>query len=268
MTPDRLTFFLGGRDLEMVTIRDLLAERAPGRWHDQGLAWGAKASAYDAEIEAARANGLVPVMVELEDDLGLTVGGDAGSFIVVDHHGPRAGRDRPTSLHQVFALLEVEPAHWSRWFDLVAANDLGHIPAMTARGATPEEIRRVRAADRAAQGITAEQEAQAEQAAAAPQHLAGGLLTVVALPHDRTAAVADRLAPELGGPGCENLLILGPTSVHFFGAGELVLALDRTLPGGWYGGALPDRGFWGHAVPVPDALAYLIGLLDLRANSR
>lgn len=43
-------FFLGGRDLEMLTIRDLMAEHAPGRFHDKGLPWGAKAS--DCQGEA------------------------------------------------------------------------------------------------------------------------------------------------------------------------------------------------------------------------
>jgi hypothetical protein len=261
--PDRLVFFLGGHDLEMVTLRDLLAEHAPGRWHDCGLSWGARASAYAGEIARARGAGLVPVLIELEDDLGLGVG--AGDVVVVDHHGDRAGHDRPTSLHQVFALLGLDPAEWSRWHDLVAANDRGHIRALTALGATREEIVRVRSADRAAQGITAAQEEQGARAAANAQVLAGGRLTLVALPHNRTAAAADRLEPALGGPGYENLLILSPDVLSFFGAGRLVLALSQTHPGGWFGGDLPEHGFWGHPVPLSDVLDFL--LVGVRADA-
>lgn len=71
MSPDRLVFFLGGRDLEMVTIRALLQAHAPTMFHDKGLAWGARASAYQGEIESALAEGKTPVLIELENDLGL-----------------------------------------------------------------------------------------------------------------------------------------------------------------------------------------------------
>ena len=265
MRSNRLVFFLGGHDLEMITIRDVLADQAPGRWHDKGLGWGAKASAYADEIRATIAGGQVPVLIEMEDDLGLTRDGGPGTdpsrVILVDHHGPRAGKDQPTSLHQVFGLLGLDPQSWTRWFDLVAANDRGYIPTMLEIGASRDEIVRVRAADRAAQGITAEQETQGEKAHETAQFLARGRLTVVGLPHDRTAVVADRLALNPGRPGPENLFILGRDSIHFFGEGRLVLSLNRAFPGGWYGGSLPDRGFWGHRTPMPDALAHLLSVL-------
>ncbi len=251
----RSAFFLGGHDLEMLTIRELLVREVPAdRMIDKGLAWGAKASDYRRELGQALDRGFRPVLIELEIDLPL----ERSRIAVVDHHGGRAGKDRPTSLHQVFDLLGLPQERWTRWFDLVAANDRGYIPAMVEIGATRDEIIRVRAADRAAQGITAEQEAQGERAIAGAQCLAGGRLTVIGLSHDRTAAVADRLAPELGGSGFENLLILGRDSVHFFGAGRLVLSLNQAFPGGWSGGSLPDRGFWGHPVPARDALDHLL----------
>ena len=129
---------------------------------------------------------------------------------------------------------------------------------MVEIGATRDEIIRVRVADRAAQGITAEQEIQGERAIAGAESLAGGRLTVIGLSHDRTAAVADRLAPELGGAGFENLLILGRDSVHFFGVGPLVLALNQAFLGGWSGGSLPDRVFWHHPVTAPGVLNHLL----------
>jgi hypothetical protein len=122
---------------------------------------------------------------------------------------------------------------------------------MQELGATHEEIIKVRAADRAAQGITTEQEAAGEKAAAQAETLAGGKLTIVRLPHSRTATVTDRLEPALGGPGYQNLLVVSPAQVNFFGTGSCVLELDRAFLGGWYGGGLPAKGFWGHGEPVP-----------------
>jgi len=250
-------FFLGGRDLEMVTIHGLLAEEgAP--FFDRQLAWGAKASEYAAEIGQALAAGRTPVLVELEPDRN--TGDDR--VILIDHHGPRAGRDRPTSLEQVFALLRLPEKRWTRWFALVSANDRGHIRAMLALEppATLAEVRSVRSADRAAQGITAEQERQAAEAVAAARVLADGRLTVVELPHSRVAAAADRFEPALGGVGYENLLVYAPHEVSFFGAGRIIEQLAARHPGGWFGGNLPDYGFWGHgqARPAPEEVAAML----------
>lgn len=263
MTPsarDRLAFFLGGSDLEMQAIRGLLEETAPDRFHDKRLGWGARASAYKKEIAQALAAGHTPVLVELEDDLGLAPEG----VIVADHHGPRAGAENPTSLHQVFALLDLPSERWTRWFDLVAANDRGHIAEMLALGATAEEIARVRAADRAAQGIGPQEERAGEEAVRRAETLAKGRLTLVRLPHAHTATVTDRMNPALGGPGFQNLLVLSPDEVNFFGNGELVMALDECFPGGWYGGALPQNGFWGRAGSGEPVMAFLLDRIGAR----
>lgn len=252
---ERLTFFLGGHDLEMLTIRELLEAEAPGRVHDEGLGWGARASAYRDEIAACRARGDTPVLVELDNDLGLE------ALVVVDHHGERAGEDAQTSLEQVFALLRLPRERWTRWHELVAANDRAYIPGLVAAGATRDEIARVRAADRAAQGITPQEEAEAERALAHATRLCNGRLTVVRAPHARLAAVEDRLRPELGGPGVENLLLIAPSEVNFSGGGRVVAALDRRFPGGWYGGALPSQGFWGHAGGLPPIVDFVAGEL-------
>jgi hypothetical protein len=265
---ERLVFFLGGYDLEMVTIRDLIAAVAPERLFDKQLTWGAQASAYRDEIEAAIARGDRPVLVELPDDLAL----GSKSVIVADHHGPRAGAQRPTSLHQVFDLLCLPPERWTRWLDLVAANDRGHIPELRLMGATTDEIARIRAADRAAQGVTNEEELAAASAIENAERLAGGSLTVVRIPHAHASAVADPLALAPNPPA--NLLVISPGEVNFFGVGNLVEALDRRFPGGWYGGALPERGFWGAQRPgdeVREALEEILiaeAALDQHALSR
>jgi hypothetical protein len=87
--------------------------------------------------------------------------------------------------------------------------------------------------------------------------LADGRLTLVRLPHGRTATVADPLA--IQEPD-QPLLALSPGEVNFFGPGLAVMALDAAFPGGWSGSDLPDQGFWGHGEPVPAVKALLIVL--------
>jgi len=62
---------------------------------------------------------------------------------------------------------------------------------------------------------------------------------------------SDWLQPELGGPGCENLLVISPGEVNFYGTGKLAEDLNRHFSGGWYGGALPERGYWGQGKEYP-----------------
>lgn len=264
-------FFLGGYDLEMVTIRDLIADAAGTELHDRRLRWGAKASHYGDEIAEAMTGDRTPVLVELENDLGLPavdataiIGvqtemaggrrpevGVAGRAIVVDHHGEGAGADAPTSLEQVFDLLGLPPERWTRWLDLVAANDRGYITELRAIGATDEEIRRVRAADRAAQGITPAEEEAAASAVRSAELRCGGALLVIRLPHSRTAAATDRV--ELEGNAPENILVLSPHEANFYGRGDVVSALASRYAASWSGGALPFRGFWGIS-PVPSGI--------------
>jgi hypothetical protein len=249
----RYLFFLGGQDLEMATIRRLLEAEAPAQLADKGLAWGARASDYEAEIRAALAAGKTPVLVELEVDLELP----RERVLLADHHGPRAGKDRPSALRQVFDLLGLPEERWSRWLELVAANDTAYLAGLERAGATAQEMRRVRAADRAAQGVTEADEAAAEEALSRLERRAGGRLLLARLPHGRTAPLVDRLQPQLGGPGFENLLVLSSGEVNFFGTGDLIEALDHRFPGGWKGGALPEAGYWGHGDPTLAVVAFL-----------
>jgi hypothetical protein len=242
----------------MLTIRELLERHAPGRFFDKGLPWGAKASDYRAEIEECLAQGLTPVLVELQEDFEI----DGNKIVVADHHNERAGAGRPTSLHQVFDLLGLGAEEWTWWHELVAANDRGYIREMKEVGATQEEIREVRAADRQTQGVTAEEEREAEEAINDAEVLFDGRLTVVRLPHGRTSPVADRMERDLGGEGYENLLALSPGQVNFFGDGSVIRALDEKFQGGWYGGSLPERGFWGGHFESKDVLDYLSNLLS------
>lgn len=235
--------FAGGYDGEMVAIINACRE-AGIEVVDKHLGWGAAASAYSEEIAAAVSEDKIPVLVELTLDIEVP-----STSIVVDHHNENAGK--PASILQVLDLLGMEP---SREQQLIAANDCGYIPGMLALGATPEEVAAVRMADRAAQGITPEQESEAERAIAAAEVING--VTIVKMAHSKTATVCDRLFD----PEKEQrlLIISGDGESNFFGNGELCLALQGEKTGktpegwdtysnfgGWVGGNLPTSGFWG-----------------------
>ena len=233
-------YFLGGADLEMEAIRELVAAHAALPAHDKGLRWGARLSAYRDELAASLAAGETPVLVELADDLAADAF-DRGRCVVVDHHGPRAGRDAPSALEQVFARLRLPPVCWTRRLALVAANDKGHIAGLAAAGAGGGDIEAVRTADRRAQGLTAADDARARAAVARRRRY--GRLTVVE--NAPASAAADFLHPAFGGPGFDRLLVVEPATVTVDAEGAVVEALAAEVPGSWCGGFLPERGYWG-----------------------
>lgn len=253
MNTNNLHFFLGGSDLEMKTIKDLLDKQGVA-YSDAGLSWGASTSKYGDEIAKVAAEGKTPVIVELAVDSKLPEG-----TINVDHHNENASR--PASILQVCELLGVEP---TRKMQLVAANDSGYIPAMINMGAAKSEIAQIRYQDRATQGITPEQEQQAEEAIKHSKEMFG--VTIVMLEHSKTATVTDRLF-DASKP--QNLLIISADGeTNYFGPEDICRALqgnkigERPAPwdpnqteilydnfGGWTGGAgLGQKGgtaFWG-----------------------
>jgi hypothetical protein len=260
------SFFLGGHDLEMQAIRGLVKRHPTAILYDCGLAWGARASAYHASIVAELAAGRVPVLVELSDDLPTDFPRD--KLVIVDHHNERAGKDVPTSLEQVFRLIGLPSKAWDRDLELIAANDRGHVSAMRSLvpPATDDELRRIRAADRAAQGISAAEEAAASAAIASSlRSELAGKLTIVELPHGRIATVTDRLDADLGGPGFRNLLVRCPDLVFFVGAGNAIAALRERWPDSFCGGELPLRGYWGRTAPTP--LESILELLAIHLQS-
>ena len=241
-------FFLGGLDLEMVEIKKIL-EAEGINFEDKNLGWGAKASAYSEEIIDAVNDGFTPVLVELELDVELPKG-----IVVIDHHGQRASE--PPSIKQVLDLLGLEA---DRWQKLVGANDAGYIPAMLVIGATEEEVAQIRAADRSAQGITPEQEDEAERAISSAEKI--GSLVVIRMSHSKCATVSDRLFGTWPD-GRENLLVLSEDGeVNFFGNGALCTDLKEKFEG-WNGGSgLGDSegiAFWGGYPNHNDVLNFVV----------
>jgi hypothetical protein len=250
----RYKFFLGGKDLEMVQIRDALNEHDVDYVDAGGLNWGAKASAYGAEAFAdSERNGFTPVLVELEIDCDLPE-----TAIIIDHHNERS--HEPASLLQVLNLLEQEP---TRWDELVAANDAGYIPAMLAISASEDEVAEICKASRSISGITPEMEAEAEaviEAANAHELARRGELVIIRMAHSKCATITDRLFP-LWKDGRENLLVLSEDGeANFFGRGDICVALKEKFDG-WSGGSgLGDpegNAFWGGNPSHETALAFI-----------
>lgn len=260
MIPCPYRFFLGGRDLEMVAIRTLLHEAGlDGQVVDHALPWGARASAYDMPIRRALAVRETPVLVELTNDLGADI--DRVRLIDIDHHGARAGKNAASALRQIFELVGVPRGLiWTRHHALVDANDIGHAVGLRAVGASDAEIRGIRDADRHAQGIDAATEAESHRAVAAAVRL--GALTLVRTSAPTSSAISDFLLPEYGGPGADDLLVVMPGKLAFFGRGAVIEAL-QTIPGGWWGGALPERGYWGIVLADTDSDAIVSRIINL-----
>jgi hypothetical protein len=129
-----------------------------------------------------------------------------------------------------------------RFIELVAANDVAHIEGMRALGASIEEIGRIRALDREAQGIGIEHEREAERAIG--NRVQKDRLTIVSMEHSKTATVTDRLY----GSYDQLLVRSGDGEANFFGDGKLCAELQKRF-GGWSGGSglgVPSQtAYWG-----------------------
>ena len=223
-------FLLGGHDLEMLEIRRLLILHGE-RFADANLSWGnARLSAYKSTI--AEEPDSEYFGIELQEDMQLPK-----YYHRIDHHNDYY--QRPAAILQVTELLGIKP---DRYLQLVAANDAGYIPAMEALGATKTEITTIRKQDRAAQGVTEEDEQLAELSIS--EHLIRyeGLLIV----HSQTSKfspICDRLSP------FQRLLIYTNDEWTYYGEGksDLVTMLTDDINNNkvYHGGG--DNGYIGAA---------------------
>mgnify|MGYP000882360197 CR=1 FL=1 len=187
MTPIAGLFLLGGHDLEMLTIRDVLDAHGSA-YADHQLRWdNAKLSSYRDEIERferENAQGCI-YGIELENDLTTF----PECYRSIDHHNEQS--KAPSALEQVLSLLNIP---MNREYELIAANDKRYIPGMLALGATDDDVRHIRRADRHAQGVTEEDEALAEKAVSENLRRVGDLIVVKAF-NSRFSPICDRLYP-------------------------------------------------------------------------
>ncbi|MCP5061055.1 MAG: hypothetical protein GY936_01145 [Ignavibacteriae bacterium] len=228
-TSNKYVFFLGGQDLEMETIREILAN-TKYKVYDNNLEWGAKLSSYKNELKELSKE-VIPVLIELELDFD-----KPKNTKIIDHHNDK--EDRPSSLEQIAKLLGIE---LSRKQQLIAANDKGYIPAMECLCATGKEINDIRTADRKAQGVTEEDERLARESIATCKKEENGITIIKSLT-DKFSPITDRMYGKTN-----RLLIYTDIELTYYGTGkkQIVKIFEKEIEKkkAFHGGG--DSGFFG-----------------------
>lgn len=233
-------------DLEAKTIIEML-QREGEDFLVTGQTWGASWDKLEQEIketiEKSKEEGKQVYGVELQ--------GDSNGAINVDHHiyGEDDRSNPKSSIEQVAEILGVELTLDEQF---VSANDKGAIQAMLKLGEElevsekdlAEIVANIRMRDRQMQGITIEQEAQAQEAIDKLGEITEkqALIVIMDLPHSKMATITDKLYGKY-----DNLLITSQDGeVDLFGKTEMIEKLSERFPGGWTGGQLDQgSGFWG-----------------------
>ncbi len=200
-------FFLGGYDLEMLEIKRLLLAHGYTEGidvFDKKLGWGAQLSDYADVFQTDKIN----VCIELTEDIKPPI-----HYRRIDHHNELS--DLSSSLEQVAQLLGIS---LSREQLLIAENDRHYIPGMKAIGATDAEIADVRKRDRAAQGVTNEDEKLAEKSIAENMSTLALRKLVVHSLTDRFSTITDRLFGQY-----DSLLIYKDMELTYYGEGKEAL---------------------------------------------
>lgn len=195
-------FLLGGYDLEMLTIKQLLKGVHDCVVIDKQLKWdNAHLSEYQDELQTYVNNNIYGI--ELQEDITPPI-----NYHRVDHHND--WDDKPSVLEQVAQLVDIQ---LNRYQQLVAANDKGYIPAMQQLSATVDEIADIRKRDRFAQGITAEEEMLGEKSIS--ENLGRrGPLTIVKSLISHFSPICDRLYPY------QRLLVYNDFEWMYYGEGK------------------------------------------------
>lgn len=205
-------FLLGGHDLEMLTIREMLT-REKYTFFDRHLSWSnAFIDEYAAEFASFGDDAnirLYAIELKYKDMHPLE------NLSIIDHHDDLS--HCPSALEQVAAVLGKE---LDRYQQLVAANDRGYIPEMLRLGATTEEVDRIREADRKAQGVTEEEEQAALEDIDGRRRY--GSLTVVKTRAERFSPICDRLYPY------GRLLVYNERELTYYGEGAEAVAWQMT----------------------------------------
>jgi hypothetical protein len=229
MMNNDLLLLLGGADLEMQTIRDVL-RREGVPYVDNNLRWdNALLSSYRSELQSIK-DGQIIYGVELREDI---IPPDC--YQSIDHHNELS--NSPCALEQVMEILHLP---MNRYEQLVAANDKAYIPGMMEINATNEEIASIRRADRKAQGVTEEEERMAEKAIECHLEMKDDMIIVYAL-CSRFSPICDRLFPY------NKLLIYTDSEWMYYGEGcgrvRELFAVESSLGNIFYGGG--EKGYVG-----------------------
>lgn len=199
-------FLLGGHDLEMMEIKRLLILHGE-RFADAELDWnGARLSAYLPLISDNPDSDYYGI--ELQEDCSLP-----NHYTRIDHHNDYS--NRPATILQVAEILGITP---DRHVQLVAANDAGYIPAMLELSASEEEIAEIRKLDRAAQGVSEEDEHLAEKSINERLQRYGSLIVVKSM-SPKFSPICDSLYPY------NKLFIYTDDEWMYYGEGKAEIAV-------------------------------------------
>lgn len=223
----KTVFFLGGKDLEMTTIRHILTRKSIS-YEDKHLNWNnATLSKYSDLLYKYK--GYTIYGVELRNDLQETPHG----YQTIDHHNDLS--DRPSSLEQVAEIV----GHTLNYREkLIAANDKGYIPAMEELDATKEQIAEIRSLDRQAQGVSKADEEEAIKSL--PTKQTYGDLIIIHTAAKRFSPITDALYPY------KALLVVSAANRCFCYYGYGAFQMHNSSTSNWvtyYGGGC--NGFWG-----------------------
>ena len=232
-------------DLEAKSIVEML-EKNGEDYVVTGQSWGASWDKLEDEIKVA----IEKAKEEEKEVYGVELQGDSNGAVNVDHHvyGEDDRSNPKSSIEQVAEIIGVELTLDEKF---VSANDKGYIPAMEKLGAElglskedlQEIIANIRMRDRQMQGVTMEQEAEAQEAVEKLGNIDEKREYIqLDLPHSKTSTVTDRLYGKY-----DNLLITSADGeTNFYGKTEIINMLNEKFPGGWSGGQLDQgSGFWG-----------------------
>lgn len=202
-----LHFLLGGYDLEMIEIRNLLEENN-FLFSDKNLSWGASVDNYSDVILAHPLHHFVGVELAVRNPSLLPK-----YYIEIDHHNDKV--NLPSSIEQIATMLQIP---LTRYQQLIAANDKGYIPAMRALGATEEEISTIRHLDRKTQGVTPEMELIAIEELNNVHYLNHDFITL------KTSL--DKFSPLIDRISKKKVLIYNSKVLNYYGQGVKNLAFS------------------------------------------
>jgi len=216
-------FLLGGKDLEMETIKAILIKYNQNV-ADKNLKWGAKLSSYKKTLNKKYHF----YGIELDEDIQTPK-----FYTKIDHHNELS--QNPSSIEQIADILDIK---LNKYEKLVALNDKGYIPAMEKFGATKQEINQIRQQDRVIQGVTQTDEILAKKSI---QNISiENNINVVYAFSDKFSAIIDRLYP------MKNVIIYNDNKLVFYGdIKPLIKKFDNLIKNNqaYYGGG--KNGFFG-----------------------
>lgn len=234
-------------DLEATEIIRLL-ENAGEQVVVSQQAWGASWENLEPHVAAA-VEAILTESLETEP-IGIElIGEPRWNGRNIDHHGYAEG-DRSNEQSSIEQVAELIGHELNRYERLVAANDKGWYPALFAAGATAGEAETIRMADRCAQGVTPDQEAQAIRDIAAAEWRGRNVL--INCPRGSSSAVMDRLYSRYN-----EALTAAPDKWIYFGyrAREIRELIKQAGLGhlrDWVGGS-PKSGYAGFVEPSAEA---------------